>query len=366
MFILRAAQKSTLKTLSSSLLGTSTRSTSVRSTSVQSISLLSILMLSSFILSTLILSAAPAQAQSSADFPNKPIRFIVAFAPGGSTDIAARILAQSLTSILKVTVIVENKPGAGASIGTQYVAGSAPDGYTYLLTSPSFIVNPLTTSVNAGYNPEKDFAPVSIPATQPMGVVVNEKVPVKNLNELKEFALKNKLSFATAGNGTPPNLTCDNLFQQYWKADITHIPYKGSGPALIASVSGETPIFCGAVAGVSQFMKQGKVKVVAVSSDKRLPSMPDAPTFAEQGYGEIKDDLWVGVFAPIKTPKEIVQKMNQAITLAINSKDVQEKLDQNDFITVGGTVEQTNESIRRGLARWEKAVKEMKANAPSK
>lgn len=316
---------------------------------------------------TLSLAASSAAlAQSANDFPNKPIRLVVAFAPGGSTDIAARILAQSLTSILKVPVFVENKPGAGASIGTQYVANAGADGYTYLVTSPSFIVNPLTMGANAGYSPDKDFAPVSIPATQPMGVVVNEKIPAKNLSELKELSAKKDLSYATAGNGTPPNLTCDNLFRQYWKADVTHIPYKGSGPALIASVSGETPIFCGAVAGVSQFMKQGKVKVVAVSSDKRLPSMPDAPTFAEQGYPEIKDDLWVGVFAPVKTPKEILLKMNQAISQAIATKDVQDKLDQNDFITVGGTLEQTNENVQRDLLRWDKTVKAMKTLAPAK
>ncbi|MCF8195454.1 MAG: hypothetical protein K9J38_05600 [Polynucleobacter sp.] len=295
------------------------------------------------------------------EYPNKPIRFVVAFAPGGSTDIAARILAQSLSSILKQTVFVENKPGAGASIGTQYVAGSPPDGYTLLLTSPSFIVNPLTMGTIAGYLPDRDFMPVSIPATQPMGVVVNEKIGAKNLAELKELASKDKMSFATAGNGTPPNLTCDHLFSQIWKSDVTHIPYKGSGPALIAAVGGETPIFCGAVAGVSQFMKQGKVKVVAVSSDKRLVSMPDAPTFSEQGYPQIKDDLWVGVFAPIKTPTDIVLKMNQAISQAIQTKDVQDKLDQNDFITVGGTVLQTGERIQADIARWTKTVKDSKA-----
>jgi len=142
---------------------------------------------------------------------------------------------------------------------------------------------------------------------------------------------------------------------------VTHIPYKGSGPALIAAVGGETPIFCGAVAGVSQFMKQGKVKVVAVSSDKRLVSMPDAPTFSEQGYPQIKDDLWVGVFAPIKTPTDIVMKMNQAISQAIQTKDVQDKLDQNDFITVGGTVLQTGERIQADIARWTKTVKESKS-----
>lgn len=284
----------------------------------------------------------------------------MAFAPGGSTDIAARILAQSLTGILKQTVFVENKPGAGASIGTQYVANSSPDGYTFLLTSPSFVVNPLIMGPTAGYNPEKDFIAVSIPATQPMGVVVNEKIPAKSLSELKELSAKGNLSFATAGNGTPPQLTCDNLFKQIWKSDVTHIPYKGSGPALIATVGGESPIFCGAVAGVSQFMKQGKVKVVAVSSDKRLASMPEALTFAEQGYPEIKDDLWVGVFAPAKTPKEIVQKINQAITQAIHTKEVIEKLDQNDFITVGGTEVQTATRIESDIARWTKTVKDAK------
>ena len=292
-------------------------------------------------------------------YPSKPIRFIVPFAPGGSTDVTARLLAQKLTDILKQPVFVENRAGAGASIGIQAVASAAPDGYTFLVTSPAFLVNP-AWSGSASYSPEKDFAPVSMASTLPMGIFVGEKINANTLSELQQLANKENLSYATAGNGTPPSITCENLFRLIWKSDVTHIPYKGSGPALLATVAGETSITCGAMTGVTPFAKQGKVKVLAVSSDKRLASLPNVPTVIELGYPNLRDDLWTGVFAPAKTPADIKEKMNQAINRALTYPDLLEKFDQNDLLPFGGNIKQTSDYIQSEAERWDKTIKEIK------
>jgi len=287
-------------------------------------------------------------------YPNKPIHFIVPFAPGGSTDVTARVIGQKLSEILKQPVIVENRAGAGASIGIQYVGNSQPDGYNILVVSPSIIVN-AASGASTGYKPQ-DFDVVSFASNLPMGIFVNEKIPANNLEELKQIALKDNLSFATAGTGTPPSITCENLFRIIWKANVTHIPYKGSSPALLATVSGETPITCGAMTGVTQFAKQGKVKVLAVSSEKRLTSLPNVPTVIEAGYPQLRDDLWTGVFVPKNTPIEIKQKINQAINLALQSPEVIEKLDTNDLVPMGGSLEQNTNYFNSEIARWMKTI----------
>ncbi len=292
-------------------------------------------------------------------YPNKPIHFIVPFAPGGSTDVTARVIGQKLSEILKQPVIVENRAGAGASIGIQYVANSQPDGYNILVVSPSIIVN-AASGASTGYKPQ-DFDVVSFASNLPMGIFINEKIPANNLEELKQIALKDNLSFATAGTGTPPSITCENLFRIIWKANVTHIPYKGSSPALLATVSGETPITCGAMTGVTQFAKQGKVKVLAVSSEKRLASLPNVPTVIEAGYPQLRDDLWTGIFVPKNTPIEIKQKINQAINLALQSPEVIEKLDTNDLVPMGGSLEQNTNYFNSEIVRWMKTIAATKA-----
>ena len=293
------------------------------------------------------------------NFPNKTIHLIVPFAPGGSTDVTARIVGQRVSEILKQPVIVENRAGAGASIGVQYVANAAPDGYTILVVSPSIIVN-AASGASSGYKPQ-DFEVVSFASNLPMGIFVNEKVPANTLEELRQVALKDRLSFATAGTGTPPSITCENLFRIIWKSDVTHIPYKGSSPALLATVSGETPITCGAMTGVTPFAKQGKVKVLAVSSEKRLASLPNVPTVIEAGYPQLRDDLWTGIFVPKNTPPEIKQKLNQAINLAIQNPEVIEKFDANDLVPMGGNLEQNSAYYASEISRWIKTIALVKA-----
>lgn len=287
-------------------------------------------------------------------YPVKPIHFIVPFAPGGSTDVTARIIGQKVSEILKQPVIVENRAGAGASIGIQYVSNAQPDGYTVLVVSPAIIVNAVS-GTSTGYKPQ-DVEVVSFASNLPMGIFVHEKIPANTLEELRPLAQKGALSFATAGAGTPPSITCENLFRIIWKSNVTHIPYKGSSPALLATVSGETPITCGAMTGVTQFAKQGKVKVLAVSSEKRLASLPNVPTVVEAGYPQLRDDLWTAVFVPKNTPPEIKRQLNQAINLALQSKDVIDKLDANDLVPMGGAIENNSAYYNAEIGRWTSTI----------
>ena len=297
-----------------------------------------------------------------ANYPDKPIKLVVSFPPGGPVDIAARIVAARLTEVLKQSVFIDNKTGAAGNVGTQQVAKSPADGYTFLVTSSSYAVNPSLYGDKAGYSP-KEFSPVIVIATQPNVVSVNEKVAVKTLADLKVMATKEKMAFSSPGSGTTPHLTCENLFHILWKNDVTHIPYRGAGPASVAVVGGETPIGCTAVAGVYQFHKQGKVRILAVSSTERLADLPDIPTMAELGYPQIKDYTWVAVLAPSGTSTEIINQVNQAIQKVIDEPETKEKLLQAGLMPVGGAAPQTTTYINEELKHWSKVVVDTKAKA---
>ena len=305
----------------------------------------------------LIGSLALLTASSWAAYPDKPIKLIVGFPPGGPTDMTARIIAPKLGDILKQSVIIENKAGAGGNVAAQVVANAAPDGYTFLFNSAAFAVNPALYGAAAGYSPDKNFVPVIFASTQANVISVNEAVPVKTLAELKEYANKNKLSYSSPGYGTTPHLTCENVFKVQWKLDISHIPYKGAGPASMAVVGGETPIACTAVAGVYQFSKQGKVRILAISSDKRSPNLPEVPTLVELGYSQIKDYTWSAMMAPIKTPNDILVKMNQAVNTVLQMPDVKEQMDKAGLVVMGGNLQQTNEYMSEEVNRWSQIVK---------
>jgi len=292
-----------------------------------------------------------------AAYPDKAIKLIVGFPPGGPTDMTARIIAPKLGELLKQSVFVENKAGAGGNVAAQVVANSAPDGYTFLFNSAAFAVNPALYGAAAGYIPDKNFIPVIFASTQANVISVNEAIPVKTLAELKEYAAKNKMSYSSPGYGTTPHLTCENLFKVQWKSDISHIPYKGAGPASMAVLSGETPIACTAVAGVYQFSKQGKVRILAISSEKRSPNLPEVPTLVELGYPQIKDYTWSAMMAPIKTPNDIVLKMNQAVNVVLQMPDVKEQMDKAGLVVMGGNLQQTHEYMTEEVNRWAQIVK---------
>jgi tripartite-type tricarboxylate transporter receptor subunit TctC len=302
------------------------------------------------------LALAPASASLAQNYPARPIRVIVAFAPGGPVDVVARLVAERLPEILGAAVVVENRPSSTGNLGTQVVAKAAPDGYTILATSSAFAVN-VSLSPNAGYDPG-DFAPIIQAATQPNVIVVNADFPAKTLAELLDKAKTMKLAYASPGAGTTPHLTGEHLFRAIAKVDVVHIPYKGAGPAAAAVAAGEPPIGSLAVTAPLPFIHSGRLRALAISSATRLRLLPDVPTFAELGYPEIEEYTWVGFFAPAGTPPEVVQKVNAAINRVLQMPEVRERLEALTFEPIGGSAQQFADYVRSEVAKWAVVVKE--------
>ncbi len=274
------------------------------------------------------LGAAPASAQS--DYPNKPIKLIVGFAPGGSTDIIGRIVAQKLGEKLGQQVIVDNKAGAGGTLGADATAKAAPDGYTLTLGTTS------THAIAAGaysklpYNPVTDFTPISLVAITPYLLVVNPQVKATNLAEFVSLAKAQagKMNYASAGNGTATHLSMEML-KDAAKIDLLHIPYKGNAPADLAILGGEVQAVFGSMPALLQNSKAGKVRPIAVGTLKRSPALPDVPTVAEQGYPGFESALWLGVLAPANTPKPVVDKLHKALVEIVATPDFKAQMDAN-------------------------------------
>lgn len=290
-------------------------------------------------------------------WPSKPVRFTAPFAPGGPVDIIARLLGQKLTESLGQQIIIDNRAGAGGNIGTAAVAKSAPDGYTALITSSAFAVN-VSLFPDAGYNAERDFIPTVVVASQPNLIFVNANYPAKTLAELLSLARTTKTAFASPGSGTTPHLTGESLFNLAAKLDMTPIHFRGAGPAVAAVVSGEPPIGSMAISGPLPQIKAGRLRALAVSSAKRVASLPDVPTFAEAGFPGLQDYTWVGVFFPAGTSSTIVHKLNEAVNRALQSTDLRERLEANGFDAVGGSLEQTAEYVKAEIVKWGKVVRE--------
>ena len=307
----------------------------------------------------LVLFAGSVFAQS---YPSKPIRIAVAFPPGGPVDIIARLIGPKLSEILGQPVVVENKVGASGNVATTEVAKSAPDGYTLLTHSSAYAVNP-SLFKNAGYDPNKDLLPIAVVAQQANIILVNASFPASTLEELRKQAMSRKLAFASPGAGTTPHLTAENLFHVRWKADITHIPFKGAGPAVAGLLSGEPPIGCMAGSGPMSNIKAGKFRALAVSSAKRLPQMPEVPTLNELGYPGMEDYTWVGIFAPAGTPRDVAQKLNDAVLRAIQAPDMRERLDGLAFEPTAAPLKETAEYVRVEVEKWGRVVRETKATA---
>ena len=305
----------------------------------------------------LVLFAGSALAQP---YPSKPIRVSVAFPPGGPVDIIARLLGPKLSEILGQPVVVENKVGASGNLATTEVSKSAPDGYTLLTHSSAYAVNP-SLFKNAGYDPNKDLVAIAVVAQQANIILVNASFPAKTLEELHKEVMGRKLAFASPGTGTTPHLTAQNLFFVHWKADITHVPFKGAGPAVAGLLTGEPPIGCMAGSGPMSNIKAGKFRALAVSSAKRLPQMPDVPTLNELGYPGMEDYTWVGIFAPAGTPRDIAQKLNDAVLKAIQSPDIRQRLDGLAFEPTAAPLKETADYVRAEVEKWGRVVRETKA-----
>jgi tripartite-type tricarboxylate transporter receptor subunit TctC len=290
-------------------------------------------------------------------YPSKPVRVLVAFPPGGPVDIIARLIGPKLGEALGQPVVVENKTGASGNIATTEVARSAPDGYTLLTHSSAYAVNP-SLYANAGYDPNKDLVPVSIVASQANIILVNAAFPASTLDELRQKMMAGKLAFGSPGSGTTPHLTAQNLFHVRWKADVTHIPFKGAGPMIPAVLGGEPPIGCMAGSAPMANIKAGRLRALAVSSSRRLAQLPDVPTLTELGYTGMEDYTWVGVFAPAGTPADVVQKLNEAILRIANDAEMRKRLDAVAFDVTAAPLRETSDYVKSEVAKWARVVRE--------
>jgi tripartite-type tricarboxylate transporter receptor subunit TctC len=310
-------------------------------------------------------AALPLLAVSSAfaqNYPNKPITLVAPFSAGGALDLIARSVGQKLTEEWGQSVVVDNKAGAAGIIGSQYVARSAPDGYTLLLgATTTHGINP-SLYQKLPYDAVKDFTPVSLVATIPHILVVNPSVPANSVSEFIQYAKsKPGLAFGSAGIGSPHHLAGEMLKTQA-RIDLLHVPYKGSAPAMVAVMSGEVSFMSVEITAAMPHIKAGKLKPIAVASSKRIPSI-DLPTFAESGLPGFEVTAWYAVFAPQGTPKDVVAKLNGAISKAIVMKDVKEKFASLGAVPVGGTPEDLGVYVKAELGRWSAAVKSSGAKA---
>jgi len=295
-------------------------------------------------------------------YPTKPVRVLVAFAPGGPADITARLVSQKMPEILGQQVIVDNRAGAGGNIGAAAVAKSAPDGYTALVTTSAIAVN-MTLFSNPGYDAERDFVPVIQIATQPNMIFVNAGSPAKSLDELLKAARGSKFVYASPGAGTTPHLTAEMLFRVLAKLDATPAHFKGAGPMVAAVVGGEPPVGTGAISGPLAQVRAGKLRALAVSSSRRLATLPDVPTLAESGFAGMEDYTWIAMFLPAGTSPEIAQRLNEAVNRSIQAPDIRERLEGLAFEPVGGTQSAFAEYVKAEIAKWGKVVRETGAKS---
>jgi tripartite-type tricarboxylate transporter receptor subunit TctC len=307
----------------------------------------------------LLIAAGTAFAQS---YPSKPIRMVVAFSPGGPVDVVARLIAPKMSEALGQPIVIENKTGASGNLAASQVAKAPADGYTVLATSSAYAVN-ATLTPNPGYDAEKDFIPVAVVGSQPNFIVVNASFPAQTLAALLQMARTQKLAFASPSSGTTPHLTAENLFKVRAKVDIIHVPFRGAGPAVAAVLGGEPPI--GSMAGTAPMphLRSGKLRALAVSSSKRLASLPDVPTLNELGYPDMEDYTWVGLFLPAGTPAGIAQKLNDAVIRTVQSADIRERLDGLAFEPTAAPLRETADYVKSELVKWAKVVRDTGAKA---
>ena len=298
-----------------------------------------------------------AQAQ---EYPNRVVKIIVPCAPGGPSDIIARLLSQKLSENLGKSFIVENKPGGSANIGIAQVAKSPADGYTLLLVSSSFVINPSLFS-NPGFDVFKDFAPVALPVSSPNILVAHPSFPAKNLREFIQILKANpgKYDYASPGNGTGPHLSAELLVLKAG-IDIKHIPYNGGGPALQAVLGNQVPFGLSALPPAMPQVTSGKLIPLALTSKTRIASLPNVPTIAESGFPDFEGDTQQFVAAPSGTPKAIVDLLNTEISKIVSSAEMKERLGSMGYLISTPSPEQTTQIIKNEVDKWSKVIKSAK------
>ena len=300
--------------------------------------------------------AAPALAQSA--WPSRPIRIVVPYTAGGFTDQMARLVQVGLQRSLGQPVVIDNKPGANSIIGVDAVAKAAPDGYTFGVVIAAYAAN-TTLYPKLPYSPTKDLVGVSLMGVSPLLAAVNNNAPFKNVQELVAYAKANpgKVSFGSSGTGSAAHLTSE-LMKALTQTFMVHIPYRGAVPAFTDLLGGQIQLFLDAPTGLIQPGKTGRVRLIGVAGDKRLPAIPDVPTFIEQGIPGLVGSTWASMIAPAGTPRDIVQRMSEEVSRIIRSEETRAKLDAMGTFAEGSTPEVCDAFIASETTKWAKVIKD--------
>jgi len=304
--------------------------------------------------------AALAVTAVAQNYPNRPIRMVVPFSPGGGSDISARILADGLSEALHQTIVVDNRPGAGSILGCNIAAKSNPDGYTTLLGNISMAFNPALYK-KMPYDAIRDFAPVTLVTQQPNILVANPALPAKSFKEFLSYAESNpgKLTFGSAGKGSGTHLAMEMLLMSK-KLDLVHVPYKGTGPAITALLGNQISVFFSTYASALPHVNSGRLRAYAVTSAKRTRTLPDVPTVAESGFPGYEYNTWYGLLVPAGTPRPIVQKLNKTAVAVLNSDKTRKRYVAQGVDAIPSTPEQYVAHLRSEIAKWNKVVRAAK------
>jgi tripartite-type tricarboxylate transporter receptor subunit TctC len=302
------------------------------------------------------LAIAPAAAQD--NYPSRPIRVIVPFSPGGAVDGPTRMVAQELTKRLNQQVVVDNRPGAGATIGTEAVAKSAPDGYTLLLASQTNAIS-ATLYPKLSFSPIDDFAPISLIGREPGVLVVNPALPVKTVQELIELARAKpgEIDYASSGNGSGQHLFAAQLFSMAG-VKLNHVPYRGSGQATTDLIAGVVSVGVPGLAGMLPHIRSGKLRALAVTSAQRSPQVPDVPTLAESGFAGYSAYVWLGLLAPKGTPAPIIERLNREVLAVLGSSEVKSYMANASIEALGSSPAEFGAFFRTERDTWAKVIKE--------
>jgi len=297
-------------------------------------------------------------------YPEKPIRIIVPFAPGGATDVLARALAEKLTEVIGASVVVDNRGGAGGTLGAGLAARAAPDGYTIMLTSPSHTFAP-TVYKNLPYDTLRDFKAITLLAQTPNTLVVHPSLPVRNVKQLIALARQQpgEIRFSSSGHGSNIHLTTA-LFAYMAGIKLAHVPYKGGGAAQIAVMSGEVQLLMAGFQSALPFVQSGRMRALAVTTKTRSPAAPDIPTVDESGVPGFDKAFWAGLFAPSAVPDAIVSRLNQAVVRILKNPDFQKRLTAEGAVPVGNSPAEFDAFVRAEITAWSKVIREVDLGAP--
>ncbi len=297
-------------------------------------------------------------AMAHAEYPTKPIRIIVPFAPGGAVDVIARVTAQKMSEAMGQNVLVENRVGAGSIVGTEIAVRAAPDGYSLLMgAASSLVINPLLQKLT--YAPLKDFAPITLVGSVPHLLVTNSTVPVSNLKEFIAYAnaRPGQLNYGSPGAGTPHHIAIE-MFKQMAGVNLVHVPYKGTGPAMIDLLGGQIALMSAEILAALPHGQSGKLRVLGIATEARNSQAPDIPTVSEAGLPGFLVTTWYGVVAPAAVPKDIITQLSRTITKALATPEMREKLATLGATPMGGTPADFDAYLRRENIKWTKAVKD--------